>query len=288
VARQFRPDESTSKEVRRVASEELAQAVELLSTKEPDLDTAVHEARKRIKRLRALLKLVRGELGSAYDEVNGELRSIARRLAGAREAAATLEAIDRLKADKGDHAAQELFAAARQTFSERTPSPSSLGALLETSARDLTRVGETISKSALEGDGFDLIESGFRRTYRNARRRLRRAMRRRTPEAFHELRKAVKAHQHHLHFLEEAWPELLVLRREALSDLSELLGEHHDLALLVPELREAGHDELAELGVERSAELEREILKRARRLLSEPARYFAGTLRAWYESAGEE
>ena len=37
---------------------------------------------------------------------------------------------------------------------------------------------------------------------------------------------------------------------------------------------------------ERSAELERDIVQRARRLLAEPARHFTGTLRAWYESAG--
>jgi CHAD domain-containing protein len=285
VARQFQPEQETSDEVRRVASEELAQAVEFLSTKELDVDTAVHEARKRIKRLRALLRLVRGELGSVFDAVNGELRSTARRLASAREAAATLEAIDQLKADKGDRVAEELFAAARETFSGRTPSRASLGGLLETSAQNLDWVKKAIDGSDLDGSGFDLLRPGFRRTYRTARRRLHEAMRSHTAEAFHELRKAVKAHQHQLHFVELAWPELLTPRREALSDLSELLGQHHDLSLLVPELRDAGHTELAELGRERSAELEHDILKRSRLLLSEPARYFAGTLHAWYETA---
>jgi CHAD domain-containing protein len=286
VARQFQPDKSTSDEVRRVASDELSQAVEFLSTKELDLDTAVHEARKRIKRLRALLLLVRGELGSTFGDVNGELRTIARRLASAREAAATLEAIDQLKADRGDRLPEDAFARARETFSGRTPSRSSLGDLLETSVQHLTQVAGAIEDAELDGNGFKLLKPGFRRTYRTARRRLQEAMRSHTAEAFHELRKAVKAHQHHLHFLEDAWPDLISRRREALSDLSELLGRHHDLALLVPELREAGHRELADLGAERSAEIEQEILQRARRLLSEPARHFAGTLHAWYESAG--
>ncbi len=286
MGRQFQPDQSTSDEVRRVASDELSQAIEFLSSKELDLDTAVHEARKRIKRLRALLRLVRGELGSKFDDVNAELRSIAGRLASAREAAATLEAIDRLKAEKGDRLPEDAFAAARATFSGRTPSRSSLGDLLETSVEHLNEVATTIEDAELDGNGFGLLKAGFRRTYRSARRRLHRAERSHTAEAFHELRKAVKAHQHHLHFLEEAWPELLSRRREALSDLSELLGQHHDLSLLVPELREAGHAELAELAAERSAELERDIVQRARRLLAEPARHFTGTLRAWYESAG--
>jgi CHAD domain-containing protein len=288
VARQFQPDRDAAEEVQRVASEELAQAMEFLSTKELDLDTAVHEARKRIKRLRALLRLVRGELGSVFDDVNDELRATARRLASAREAAATLEAIDRLKADKGNDVPDELFAAARETFRGRTPNRASLGDLLETSARNLEGVAKAIDGAELDGSGFGLLKPGFRRTYRTARRRLNEAMRSHTAEAFHELRKSVKAHQHQLHFLELAWPELLTLRREALSDLSELLGQHHDLALLVPELRDAGHAELAELGVKRSAELEQEILQRANRLLSEPARHFAGTLHAWYESAAGE
>jgi CHAD domain-containing protein len=288
VARQFQPDKSTSEEVRRVASDELSQAIEFLSTKELDLDTAVHEARKRIKRLRALLRLVRGELGSTFSDVNGELRTIAQRLASAREAAATLEAIERLKTDKGERLPEAAFAAATETFSGRTPNRSSLGDLLETSVQHLTEVARTIEDAELEGNGFRLLRSGFRRTYRTARQRLHEAMRSHTAEAFHELRKAVKAHQHQLHFLEDAWPDLLSRRREALSDLSELLGQHHDLALLVPELREAEHGELADLAAERSAELEQEILQRARRLLSEPARHFAGTLHAWYESARSE
>lgn len=285
MARQFEPEKDASDEVRRVASEELAQAVEFLTTKELDLDTAVHEARKRIKRLRALLRLVRGELGKVFDAVNSELRSTAGRLASAREAAATLEAIDQLKEDKGDRVPEAVFAAAREAFSGRTPSRASLGRLLETSAQNLDWVKKAIDGSELEGNGFGLLKPGFRRTYRTARRRLHEAMRSHTAEAFHELRKAVKAHQHQLHFVELAWPELLTPRREALSELSELLGRHHDLALLVPELREAGHEELAELGRERSAELEQEISKRARLLLAEPARHFAGTLHAWYESA---
>ncbi len=161
MARQFEPDKDASDEVRRVASEELAQAVEFLTTKELDLDTAVHEARKRIKRLRALLRLVRGELGAVFDAVNSELRSTARRLASAREAAATLEAIDQLKEELGDRVPEAVFAAARETFSGRTPSRASLGSLLETSAQNLDWVRKAIDGSRARRQRLRPAEAGL-------------------------------------------------------------------------------------------------------------------------------
>ena len=183
---------------------------------------------------------------------------------------------------------EERFEAARSAFSGRIPNRAALAELFEDSVENLKRIRRRFDHVTLEGSGFGLLRSGFRRTYRDARRRLQRALSSPTPAAIHDLRKAVKAHQYHLQFLESAWPALMAPRRDALSDLGELLGQHHDLALLVPELRERGFEDLAKLGAERSAELQREILRQARRMLAEPARHLTASVAAWFDAAGRD
>src|SRR5688572_21286208 len=61
------------------------------------LDEAVHETRKSIKRLRALLRLYRGAFGHAlYVREDARLREIAHSLGGARDAVALHESFSRL------------------------------------------------------------------------------------------------------------------------------------------------------------------------------------------------
>ena len=54
----------------------------------------MHQARKRFKELRALLRLVREPLGARFKLDNRRLRDVGRRLAESRDAAAMLESWD--------------------------------------------------------------------------------------------------------------------------------------------------------------------------------------------------
>src|SRR5436853_2277017 len=57
-----KPDESASRAVRRIAREQLRKIRDGVGQQSEGRDEAVHDARKRFKKLRALLKLVRGEV----------------------------------------------------------------------------------------------------------------------------------------------------------------------------------------------------------------------------------
>ena len=82
----------------RVAQSAEGRQAEPLVSNHPSEDTTVHEIRKAIKRLRALLALMRGELGpKRYARENAALRDCARRLAGARDAEVMLDTLDALK-----------------------------------------------------------------------------------------------------------------------------------------------------------------------------------------------
>jgi hypothetical protein len=81
--------------LRRMAVAQLDLAIELLGGGADE--RAVHETRKAIKRLRALLRVLRGELGErAYERENAALRGIARSLSQARDTAVMLATLDAL------------------------------------------------------------------------------------------------------------------------------------------------------------------------------------------------
>src|SRR5215218_6617207 len=80
--------------VRRCAREQLAGAVERL---EEDPVKAVHEARKHLKKTRALLRLVRPALGrKAYRRENDALRDAGLALSGARDADVLVQTVEKL------------------------------------------------------------------------------------------------------------------------------------------------------------------------------------------------
>ena len=65
--------------VRRIVIEQVDRCTDLLRH-EPDLDRCVHELRKALKRVRAVLRLMRGELGRfRYRQENVVIRDTARR-----------------------------------------------------------------------------------------------------------------------------------------------------------------------------------------------------------------
>jgi CHAD domain-containing protein len=98
MAFQFKPDETLAKGIRRIAKGQLDKALDGLtglSGEEPE--EVVHDARKRFKKLRALLRLARIGLGRTItDWENARLRDAARPLSEVRDAEVMIEAFDEL------------------------------------------------------------------------------------------------------------------------------------------------------------------------------------------------
>ena len=92
------PEERVPDEVRRIARGRIDHAIDELSgNSENSRAKAVHEARKDMKKLRGLLRLVRGELGGeTFARENACFRDAARELAGARDRDVMLETLANL------------------------------------------------------------------------------------------------------------------------------------------------------------------------------------------------
>ena len=214
----------------RVARGRIDHAVdELRGESDSTPEEAVHEARKDMKKLRALLRLARGELGkSTSARENACFRDAARELSGARDSDVMLETLGELELPSGlGWELRKLIQAQRETngAGDREAAARDAVAILE-QARE--RVGDW----PLRHDSFDAVADGLERTYRRGRRDFRAARDEPTVEALHEWRKRVKDlwYQHTL--LRSLWPPVMSAVGDEAHELSDLLGDDHDLAML--------------------------------------------------------
>lgn len=285
----LRPDHPVPDEVRRVATELYDTALEALEL--DDRHEAVHEARKACKLLRALVRLVRGVAPELYDHVNARARDTARLVSDQRDAAAVVEALEHL-ADHTNEAAGAV-AAARAALADRRDD----GAVVDDLEDRLVTVGERLRQDRaavpswdLPDTGFDALAGGYAKTYGRLRDRAAEAVEDAAVETWHQWRKRAKYHRHHAELLAPAWPAALEAREGALHELTDLLGDDHDLAVVLEvldhvELEPAHRTALASLAGARSRRLRAHALLAARPLVVEEVEAQVERVRAAWEAA---
>lgn len=277
----LKPHEPAAEDVRRVALRRLDKAREALARPRAQRDEAVHDARKRFKELRALLRLIREPLGKHYAPQNRRLRDAGRALSDLRDVAALVESWDALAKDQPERFASEPLRQARARLAERNQA---FGADSEAADTVLNEVGRALDEAetavhdwSLKRDGFGLYATGLRASYKRGRKALAQAQETPSDEHLHEWRKRVKDQWYHTRLLQDAWPALLKRRVRMLDTLSDWLGDDHDLAMLQALLRDepnlfGGEDTQALLGeliVDRRQALQAEAFQLGRRLYAE-------------------
>jgi CHAD domain-containing protein len=231
----LRRRESFPDAFRRIADEQLTRAAAALTAEELSHERRVHEARKRFKESRALVRLFRVALGDAFGEQNRWYRDAGRALAAYRDATAAAAAVDALPAAMRDEIGRVAMRKLRGLVRERRDAlyadtaavDEAIRSVLATFAAERLRIEEL----PLNG-GAGAVEKAFAATFAAGRKAMEAAFATRRDLAFHDWRKRVKDHWVHVKLFLPVWPELMSAREEALDAFSHLLGEHHDLAVL--------------------------------------------------------
>jgi CHAD domain-containing protein len=300
MAFQFDPTLKVRDEYRRVVGEQFDGAVAGLSGATPDtLGAAVHDARKRCKRLRATFRLVRPALGERrFRSLDVSVRDAARELSTSRDAAALLDMFDALLAAHGVDRAAAGFRAARGGFETRLASLSTGEA--DPDARPVHRALEQLraaaglaQQSELDASGFAALQPGLAATYGQGASALDRLRRTGSIEASHDWRKAVKYTWHHLELLEATAPSVLDPAARAFHQVADALGDAHNLAVLVETVQTSppsfGGPEvigpLCEMAEQSRADLEDRAITLGVRLYAETPRAFANRLRGYWSAA---
>lgn len=233
--------------VKRIAGERLEEAITVANTRPRPSPQEIHEIRKDLKSLRALLQLARGNMVKTMrNQENLVLRDAGRTLSGSRDAEALLEALEKLfgplERRKGeashpagkkivDRIRQQLQAEAVRSLTQRE-----LKTVTELLSNMRTRVPDWVFVTGVVQRDSMLLSAGLEHTYRRGRQHYRIVetigMENATDELWHEIRKQVKALGYQLKLIRKIWPSAIHAWTDALDELSEALGDDHDFALI--------------------------------------------------------
>jgi excisionase family DNA binding protein len=233
MAYRLEANENISTGIQRVMRERIHEVLDDLTQPGKDRDKGVHNARKNFKRLRAALRLIRGEVGEAfYRRENIRFRDAARQLASARDSWVMVETLDKVVADYDHILHPHAFAGVRQNLMaqyKKVKKGDSGSAIPEVVAHLLR---SKIEKPPIQRETFSVFREGLQRIYQQGQKAMTQAYTQPTPETFHEWRKRVKYLWYQIEILAALWPNILENLADELHTLSEYLGDDHDLAVL--------------------------------------------------------
>jgi len=246
--------------VRRIVAEELDSAIAGLRT-QPLSDEAVHEARKSLKKARSAMRLLRSDLGSdVRKRENAAMRDAARRLSGARDAQVMLETLHKLAADSRVAVPDPAVARLKKLLEarhEELRGESDLQAEAAAAADELAGVRGRLDEWPLDDESFAAAAAGLRRMHGQGRRAMNTALTKNDDDSWHEWRKRVKDLWYASRILRPLAPGQLSGATDEASDLSDVLGDHNDLAVLAGTVTEyqdelaPGHAELVQAALSR-------------------------------------
>lgn len=234
----FQNQESLAAGIRRIADEQIEKALfQLTGVVHLDPSEAIHDVRKRLKKIRALLRLIRDEIGDdVYQRENACFRDIGRRLSDVRDAQVRVETLDELSQYFGDAIAPDAFTNIRQAMEHYHQSTRHYLLEEEDAIADvlpnLKLAQERLADWPLKHDGWEAIDSGLKRVYKRGYKRMAVVLHEPTVEYLHDWRKRVKYLRHQIQLLRQLWPSYLNDYEEYLHDLTDYLGDDHDLAAL--------------------------------------------------------
>ena len=287
-------DEPIPDGILRVARGQLLDAQQdLTSPPSGDAGEAIHATRKRLKRLRALVRLARGAIGEqTYAQENSAYRDAGRGLAASRDAQVMLETLDALTQRAGDALPERITAPLRLRLHREYDDAiaDQGGAGLEATSSELERAYARTRDWTFDGEGFAALTPGLQKVYRRGRKRMRAAQQEPSAERLHEWRKRVKDLWYTTELVQAGRPKALKKTAKRAHRLSQLLGDGHDLHVLRDYVEahpqcfedDAARAQLVAVIDRRADKLCAKALKRGRKLYKRSPKTFARAVeRGW-------
>jgi len=235
MAFQLQKKETISEGIERAVRQQIEKAVARLRDGR-DPDKTVFEIRKRFKRVRTALRLVRNDLGDAvYRRENFLIRDAGRALAEARDAAVRVKTFDNLiknsevqihpEAARKVHA---LLTEKHKAITQRLLRQEVFAKVAAAIKPVLARI-EDWSIRQVNGPPLSIL---VQRMYEKGGRALSIALVKSSVENLHELRKQAKYLRIGLKFFKSRWIGDEKKLSGQVHNLTRLLGDNHDLAVL--------------------------------------------------------
>lgn len=258
-------------------------------------DDKIHGARKQMKAARATLRLLRTELPErTFQRENRLLRDAGRAIGPVRDSRVLERTLDRMLDGAGSRRSVNRFARElhQQAQAART------AALQDGINRSAAHLEEALGNSAvwpaLPRDRKGL-RRGLRRTYSKARRIAKCNARHATAESLHEWRKRSKDLRSQLQVIAPLQHASLRKMADRLHELTDQLGENHDLVVLRERLRGAPDvvkgseaEALEKRIAKRRAKLLRKALRAGKKAFAQRPARFAARLRDYFSRCPQQ
>lgn len=197
---------------------------------------SIHEARKNIKKIRAILRLVRHEMGEElYHELNTFYRDSGQQVAQLRDDTSIIELLEnakkRIKSVDLQFAIQKSVRLTKKKreveFIDFHKNKTDIQ-LSKAFAEKVT----VLCRLEIYGNPEIFILKSVNKIYINTIKRMKQAEAVGTNEAYHNWRKQVKYLMFQMMLLQNAWPNFFKAYISELNELQKLLGNLHDLDIL--------------------------------------------------------
>lgn len=233
---QLKANESISVGITRIATEEIEKAIKELSpTSKLEVDEAVHQVRKRLKKTRAVIRLVRDRLGKkTYQQENARFRDIGNNLALLRDSKVQIATLDSLVAHFADIDSEiftDIYRELQVDYRREYQRVSDEG-ILKLVRNQLKDSQNAIASWQIDSDDWSAIDKSVKRVYQRGYQGLHSAISEPSLENLHDWRKRVKDLRYQLMVLCPIWSEMIEQWIDQTHNLSDYLGEDHDLAIL--------------------------------------------------------
>jgi CHAD domain-containing protein len=284
----LKPAETIGDGLRRIVRTQIENAICASKAKQNGKGSPVHETRKHLKKARAALALVRGEVKrKAWKRADHCLAQVAKMISDVRDAEVRLETVRQLRGflrgkKRSFQETEELLAFELDSF---------LAAFSEWPQEAEARLSETLEQMRdwpWEKVGCKRVRRNVQRTYKRGRRVLDAAIEKMTTKNLHAFRKCAKELSYQIRVLRPLAPAIFEELNDELKTISECLGQLHDLAFVTERLwsfgpgNKQGDRILSALIAVRTDELRATAIALGERFYAERPRLFARRIAKYF------
>jgi len=230
----LRDAESVPDGIRRTTLAQIDRALDQLHPKTRNKQRAIHEARVCFKRIRAVVRLIYGEIGpDIYKLENRVYRDAGRQLSAARDSAVVADTLEELVDECNRYLDEPGIKVLRKRLRRLRADQSGNGTqTLPQLTEELRLARQRVEEWPLNNDRFSALAFGLKRVYKRGHRYYGITRAEGSVENFHEWRKQVKYLWYQMSVLNPVWPKPLGTLSNELGKLADYLSEDHDLAVL--------------------------------------------------------
>ncbi|WP_337267280.1 CHAD domain-containing protein [Oryzifoliimicrobium ureilyticus] len=243
----IRPDKDFTEEFKGVACEQLDAAIEQLQRKPDGLHAAVHNMRKRLKRVRSLIRLTEKVAPDAASNENARFRDLAKSLSLVRDATALIGTVEKLQEQAKMEDAQAALSRVKDQLIKRRDHLAQTVSDVDSLSRTITQLQQgrdtlaCLNFPSSSRKNARMLAKSWRRTTKKAQKALLGCHQLSSDDDFHRLRKRTYDYRLFHLLLRDVWPSAMKAKYDVAKGLVERLGFVNDLAVLSTLLDEEPH-----------------------------------------------